>query len=174
LPATGASTSSSAAFSTDPETGSAYILPNFIDRIVPFFLISIVVEFFVARAQVKRKREKLLAQRLAAAAQVQAASVAQQRQHHPLDSTDLSRTPAVVDVTPFDARDTEPYFRLNDSVNSISLGMLQQMLHVGGFVRPLIYAPYIWVYEQYAIIRLPITWWSWLLCFVLVELGYYW
>jgi sterol desaturase/sphingolipid hydroxylase (fatty acid hydroxylase superfamily) len=156
LPSTAASAAPvSSSSSLDPETGSAYILPNFIDRVVPFFLISIVVEFFVARAQVERKREKLLAQKIAAVA-------------------DLSRTPAVVDVTPFDVRDTEPYFRLNDSLNSISLGMLQQMLHVGGFVRPLIYAPYIWVYEQYAIIRLPITWWSWLLCFVLVELGYYW
>ncbi len=119
------------------ETGAAYVLPNFIDKVVPLFVVSILVELIVLRAQVKRRATKR-----AAAGQ-----------------------PAAEEV---------PAYRLNDSLNSMSLGMLQQMFHLALFVRPLIYAPYVWVWENYALIRLPLTWWSWLLAFLLIEFAYYW
>ena len=66
-----------------------------------------------------------------------------------------------------------PYYRLNDTLNSMSLGSIQQMLHVGTFVKSLMIVPYVYVWEHYAIVRLPPTWATWFLCFLLVDLGYY-
>eukprot|EP00742_Colponemidia_sp_Colp-10_P002476 GILJ01002640.1.p1 GENE.GILJ01002640.1~~GILJ01002640.1.p1 ORF type:complete len:514 (-),score=61.74 GILJ01002640.1:254-1564(-) len=68
-----------------------------------------------------------------------------------------------------------PYFRINDAINSMSTGLLQQMMHVATFVKGLYYIPYMYVWEHYALIRLPDnTVSSWLLCFFFVEIGYYW
>ncbi len=68
-----------------------------------------------------------------------------------------------------------PSYRLNDTINSMSLGLLQQTVHSLSWAKPLLYAPYLYVWKNWAIMRLPSdSVWTWIMCFVLVEFGYYW
>ncbi|KJE90512.1 transmembrane protein [Capsaspora owczarzaki ATCC 30864] len=64
------------------------------------------------------------------------------------------------------------YFRLNDSFSSITAGILQQLSTF--FLRGIEIASYIWVYDNFNLIKLdwsaPSTYW---LCFLGVDLGYY-
>ena len=64
-------------------------------------------------------------------------------------------------------------YRLNDAVNSLSLGVMSQV--VGLFTRALTIGIYAVVYSAVAVWQLPADqWWVWLLGIVFYDLCYYW
>lgn len=64
------------------------------------------------------------------------------------------------------------YYRLNNSINSLSQGMAQTLF--GQIIKSLSIFPYVYIYEKYAIVDLEETWVLWLLTFIIVEWSYYW
>ncbi|HET8644713.1 MAG TPA: sterol desaturase family protein, partial [Vicinamibacteria bacterium] len=64
------------------------------------------------------------------------------------------------------------YYRLNDSVNDLSCGVLQQLFEV--FAKTLIFAGYLFVYERWRLLEVPGSALAWVACFVGVDLCYYW
>lgn len=67
----------------------------------------------------------------------------------------------------------KPVHRVNDCIGSISQGMLQELSKV--LVRGIQFAAYIYIYNNWRIVTLP--WdsaWTWWICFLGVDLGYYW
>ncbi len=69
------------------------------------------------------------------------------------------------------------YYRINDGLNSMSLGTLQQTLHVIGPIKSLQIVPYLYVWEHMSSPALrfesdSIS--SWIICFFLVDFAYYW
>jgi len=136
-----------------------YSLPNWIDSCVPIFVGCIAVEMCIGWMKRRRRR-----QRLKRAAK-------QTNSTHQMGDGDGNAASNSDD----DGDDeTDPGYRLNDTLNSMSLGMLQQCLHVAWFIRALSYTPYIYIWEHYALIRLPLGVWSWLLALFFLEWGYYW
>lgn len=68
----------------------------------------------------------------------------------------------------------KPNIRLNDSIGSISQGVLQQTLSKV-FLRSMQISAYTYIYYNWRLVTLP--WdslWTWWLCFLGVDLGYYW
>lgn len=64
-------------------------------------------------------------------------------------------------------------YRLNDAVNSLSLGILSTYVRIG--LRLLMLVPYAWVADHVAPWRLPADHWAvWVLAFVLYDFCYYW
>jgi sterol desaturase/sphingolipid hydroxylase (fatty acid hydroxylase superfamily) len=64
-------------------------------------------------------------------------------------------------------------YRLNDAVNSLSLGVMSQVLNL--FVRVLAIGIYAWVYDRVALGAWPTDqWWAWLLAIVCYDFCYYW
>jgi alkylglycerol monooxygenase len=64
-------------------------------------------------------------------------------------------------------------YRLNDALNSLSLGVMSQL--VGLFTRVLAVGIYVAVYDSIAIAHLPEdAWWVWVLGIVLYDFCYYW
>lgn len=65
------------------------------------------------------------------------------------------------------------YYRLNDSINDLSCGISQQIFEIFGKV--LIIGAYIWIFNNFSLFNIqmdsPL---AWFLCFILVDLGYYW
>ncbi len=64
-------------------------------------------------------------------------------------------------------------YRLNDAVNSLSLGVMSQV--VGLFTRLLAFGIYAAVYAAFSIWQLPADqWWTWALAIVAYDFCYYW
>ena len=64
-------------------------------------------------------------------------------------------------------------YRLNDAVNSLSLGVMSQV--IGLFTRALTVGIYVVAYEALALWRLPAdAWWVWVLGVVFYDFCYYW
>jgi alkylglycerol monooxygenase len=64
-------------------------------------------------------------------------------------------------------------YRLNDAVNSLSLGIVSQI--TGLFTRVLAVGIYAWVFEHFALGRLPADrWWVWVAGIVCYDFCYYW
>ena len=64
-------------------------------------------------------------------------------------------------------------YRLNDSVNSLSLGVMSQVTNL--FVRVLTIGLYAWAFEHVALGAWPQDqWWAWLLAIVFYDFCYYW
>lgn len=63
-------------------------------------------------------------------------------------------------------------YRLADSVNDLSCGILQQVLEV--FLKSALFAGYAWLYEAHRLLALPFAPWAWAACFVGVDFLYYW
>jgi len=64
-------------------------------------------------------------------------------------------------------------YRLNDAVNSLSLGVMSQIANL--FLRVLNYGIYIVVFEHVALGRWPTdAWWAWVLAIVFYDFCYYW
>ncbi|XP_052068692.1 alkylglycerol monooxygenase-like [Mytilus californianus] len=64
-------------------------------------------------------------------------------------------------------------YRLGDSITSISAGVISRFPLL--FVKAISLVAYMWVHEHFKIFQLP--WnsqWTWWLCFLGVDLGYYW
>lgn len=56
-------------------------------------------------------------------------------------------------------------YRVDNAVQSFSMGLMQETMHIL-FVNYLLYVPYIYVWEHYAVYRLPNTWATWIaVCF---------
>ena len=70
------------------------------------------------------------------------------------------------------ARGMGGVYRLNDAVNSLSLGVMSQV--VGVFVRVFNYGIYVLVFEHVAFGTWPHAWWAWLLAIVCYDFCYYW
>ena len=64
-------------------------------------------------------------------------------------------------------------YRLNDAVNDLSCGMLQQVAVF--FMRALTIAGYLWIYQAFRLFELPSDRvWPWLACWLAVDFCYYW
>ncbi|MGB7903470.1 MAG: sterol desaturase family protein [Steroidobacteraceae bacterium] len=70
------------------------------------------------------------------------------------------------------ARGMTGAYRLNDAVNSLSLGVMSQV--VGLFVRVFNYGVYALVFEHVALGTWPHEWWAWALAIVFYDFCYYW
>lgn len=64
------------------------------------------------------------------------------------------------------------YYRVNDAITSLSIGVLSRMIGVLKSLVPL--TVYVLVFEHLALYAFPHTWWAWLLAFVLYDFIYYW
>ncbi len=72
-----------------------------------------------------------------------------------------------------DRRRKRGTYRLNDAVNSLSLGILSTYVRIG--LRLLMLVPYAWVADHVAPWKLPADHWAvWVLAFVLYDFCYYW
>ncbi len=64
------------------------------------------------------------------------------------------------------------FYRVNDSINSLTAGVISRM---SGIIKQLIpLTIYVLVYENWAFFNLTATWWVWLSAFVLYDFCYYW
>lgn len=69
------------------------------------------------------------------------------------------------------ARGTD-YYRVNDSINSLTAGTLSRMIGIVKQLFPL--TVYIIAYEHLALFEMESSWWMWLTAFVLYDFCYYW
>jgi alkylglycerol monooxygenase len=63
-------------------------------------------------------------------------------------------------------------YRLNDMVSNINTGIVQQV--TGVLLKILNIGVYIWIYENYRITTIPLTWYTWILLLFGVDFFYYW
>jgi sterol desaturase/sphingolipid hydroxylase (fatty acid hydroxylase superfamily) len=64
------------------------------------------------------------------------------------------------------------YYRLSDSINDLSCGILDQLLMV--FMKTALFAGYVLVYEGYRLFSIPGSPAAWVACFLGVDFLYYW
>jgi sterol desaturase/sphingolipid hydroxylase (fatty acid hydroxylase superfamily) len=64
------------------------------------------------------------------------------------------------------------YYRVNDSINSLTAGVLSRMTGIVKQLFPL--TIYVVAYEQLAMFQIPSSWWMWVTAFVLYDFCYYW
>jgi alkylglycerol monooxygenase len=64
------------------------------------------------------------------------------------------------------------YYRVNDSINSLTAGVLSRMIGIVKQLFPL--TIYVVAYEQLALFQITSSWWIWLIAFVLYDFCYYW
>jgi alkylglycerol monooxygenase len=64
------------------------------------------------------------------------------------------------------------YYRLSDSINDLSCGILQQILEA--FLKTALFAGYVFIYGRYRLLKVQGTAMAWILCFVGVDFLYYW
>lgn len=64
------------------------------------------------------------------------------------------------------------YYRLNDSINSLTAGVLSRMTGIVKQLFPL--TIYVMAYEQLALFQLMPSWWVWVIAFVFYDFCYYW
>jgi alkylglycerol monooxygenase len=64
------------------------------------------------------------------------------------------------------------YYRLSDSINDLSCGILDQILMV--FMKTALFAGYAWVYEGYRLFSISGSLAAWAACFLGVDFLYYW
>eukprot|EP01102_Stenamoeba_stenopodia_P016573 TRINITY_DN5806_c0_g1_i1.p1 TRINITY_DN5806_c0_g1~~TRINITY_DN5806_c0_g1_i1.p1 ORF type:complete len:444 (+),score=106.90 TRINITY_DN5806_c0_g1_i1:35-1333(+) len=66
------------------------------------------------------------------------------------------------------------FYRFNDTINSMSMGLISRLL--GVYVKSLLTLPYYYIYEHFRITSLdfvPETWWQTALLFLAIDLAYY-
>ena len=64
------------------------------------------------------------------------------------------------------------YYRLNDAITNLNIGIGSQIF--GLFQKFVLLGAYMFVFEHFALVRQPQTWWSFVLCLVIFDLFYYW
>ena len=64
------------------------------------------------------------------------------------------------------------WYRLNDSVNNLVIGLGQQLWSV--VFKVFLLGVYAWIYNNYAFIKIPATWWSFILCLLAFDFFFYW
>jgi alkylglycerol monooxygenase len=78
-----------------------------------------------------------------------------------------------VEYTIARAKGLRAAYRVNDAVNSLSLGVISQVVNL--FVRVLTIGIYIWIYERVALGAWPLDqWWAWVAAIVFYDFCYYW
>jgi sterol desaturase/sphingolipid hydroxylase (fatty acid hydroxylase superfamily) len=70
------------------------------------------------------------------------------------------------------ARGMNGVYRLNDAINSLSLGVMSQV--TGLFLRVLAIGIYVLAFEHLAVGTWPSAWWAWILAIVFYDFCYYW
>jgi sterol desaturase/sphingolipid hydroxylase (fatty acid hydroxylase superfamily) len=63
-------------------------------------------------------------------------------------------------------------YRLNDMISNINTGIVQQV--TGVLLKILNIGVYIWIYENYRLTTIPLTWYTWILLLFGVDFFYYW
>ena len=63
-------------------------------------------------------------------------------------------------------------YRLNDTITNISLGIGSQV--AGALFKSVLLALYIYIHQHFVLYKLPVTWWSFILCLVLFDFLFYW
>eukprot|EP00026_Physarum_polycephalum_P006981 Phypoly_transcript_07034.p1 GENE.Phypoly_transcript_07034~~Phypoly_transcript_07034.p1 ORF type:complete len:425 (+),score=23.69 Phypoly_transcript_07034:357-1631(+) len=64
-------------------------------------------------------------------------------------------------------------YRFNDAMNSMSLGLCQEIVNI--LVKPINYIPYFYIWNNYSIIQLPAdSVVTWVVALVGIDFGYYW
>ena len=66
----------------------------------------------------------------------------------------------------------EKYYRFNDTITNLNLGIGSQIF--GLLTKGLIVGTLVWVSQNWAIMQIPNTWWSSILCLVFFDFLYYW
>lgn len=64
------------------------------------------------------------------------------------------------------------YYRVNDSINSLTAGVLSRMTGIVKQLFPL--TIYVVVYEQLVMFQMESSWWMWVTAFILYDFCYYW
>jgi len=64
------------------------------------------------------------------------------------------------------------YYRLSDSINDLSCGILDQLVMV--FLKTALFAGYVFVYERWRLFSIPGSAMAWVGCFLGVDFLYYW
>jgi alkylglycerol monooxygenase len=64
------------------------------------------------------------------------------------------------------------YYRINDSINSLTAGVLSRVTGIVKQLFPL--TVYVLVFEQLALFQITSSWWIWVIAFVLYDFCYYW
>ncbi len=64
------------------------------------------------------------------------------------------------------------WYRLNDSINNLVIGVGQQLWSL--LSKFLLLGVYMVIYENYAFFHIPATWWSFLLCLLTFDFFFYW
>jgi alkylglycerol monooxygenase len=64
------------------------------------------------------------------------------------------------------------YYRINDSINSLTAGVLSRLTGIVKQLFPL--TVYVLVFEQLALFQITSSWWMWVTAFVLYDFCYYW
>ncbi len=63
-------------------------------------------------------------------------------------------------------------YRLNDAINDLHCGILQQVL--GVFTKTLVFGAYVAIFEHGRLLEIADHWWAWTVCFLGVDFFYYW
>ena len=63
-------------------------------------------------------------------------------------------------------------YRLNDTVSNLSLGIGNQL--TGALAKGLLVVIFMYIYRHYSFFKLPVTWWSFVLCLLLFDFLFYW
>ncbi|HRG89929.1 MAG TPA: sterol desaturase family protein [Chitinophagales bacterium] len=64
------------------------------------------------------------------------------------------------------------WYRLNDSVNNLVIGLGQQLWSLVS--KAFLFGVYVYMYQQFAFFHIPATWWSFVLCLVVFDFFFYW
>ncbi len=64
------------------------------------------------------------------------------------------------------------WYRINDSVNNLILGIGQQLWDL--VFKGVTFGVYIWAYNNYSVFKIQATWWSFILCLIVFDLFFYW
>jgi len=72
----------------------------------------------------------------------------------------------------YGAKHNKDWYRLNDSINNLVIGLGQQLWSL--VFKVFLLGVYAWVYNNFAFIKIPPTWWSFLLCLLAFDFFFYW
>lgn len=63
-------------------------------------------------------------------------------------------------------------FKYESSISNLSIGIAERLLNL--FISASFYGLFYWVYENYALFKIPNTWWVWILLILTTDLVWYW
>lgn len=63
-------------------------------------------------------------------------------------------------------------FKYESSISNLSIGIAERLLNL--FIAATFYSLYCWIYANYAVFKIPDTWWVWVLLILVTDLVWYW